>query len=211
MYDEIRVLTHSSIKISGKLTLYFDPFKVADAGHDADIIFITHEHYDHFSPEDIEKVRNASTLFIAPRSMMGKLSDSGIDEDLIEYVEPWDSLEVNGIVIEAVPAYNVLKNFHPRQNCWVGYKVTMDGTSYYVAGDTDINEDVEKIRADVCLLPCGGKYTMDVKEAAMLAGIIKPKLAIPTHYGTVAGDPKDGETFAGLLSGKVDVDIRMDY
>lgn len=211
MYDEIRVLTHSSIKISGTSTIYVDPFKIKDALTDADIILITHEHYDHFSPEDIKKVQNGSTVFVAPQSMIGKLEDAGIESEFIEYVEPGDELEISGITIKAVPAYNVLKNFHPKKNCWVGYLVTMNGISCYVAGDTDINEDVEKVRCDVALLPCGGTYTMDVREAALLAEIIKPKLAIPTHYGNVAGDPEDGDRFVELLKGKVKAEIRMEY
>ncbi len=211
MYDEIRVLTHSSILITGSQRIYFDPYNIKDETHDADIILITHEHFDHFSPEDFNKIKTKSTVFIAPQSMIGKLEDAGIDSEFIEYVEPGDILEINDVIIEAVPAYNVSKQFHPKKNCWVGYKVSMDGTSYYVAGDTDINEDIEKIRCDVCMLPCGGTYTMDVREAALLAEIIKPKLAIPTHYGSVAGDKEDGDRFKELLKGKADVDVRMEY
>ena len=112
MYDEIRVLTHSSIKISGTSTIYVDPFKIKDALTDADIILSTHEHYDHFSPEDIKKVQNGSTVFVAPQSMIGKLEDAGIESEFIEYVEPGDELEISGVTIKAVPAYNVLKNWH---------------------------------------------------------------------------------------------------
>ena len=202
MFKEVRVLTHSSIRIDAGEVMYFDPFNIRDAAHDADIIFITHEHYDHFSPEDIERVRNGLTLLICPKSMKDKLSETDFDDELIEYVEPGDELEINNVKIEAVPAYNVGKNFHPRENRWVGYLVTNGDTTYYVAGDTDANEDVRRIRCDVALLPCGGTYTMDADEAAGLASEITPKLAIPTHYGSVAGEASCGTAFADKLNGR---------
>lgn len=211
MYNEVRVLTHSSIKISGEMVIYVDPFKIRDESHDAGLILVTHDHFDHYSPDDIKMVAASSTVVVVPMSLRGKLEDEGISEDRIEYVAPGDELEVNDIKIEAVPAYNVGKKFHPQENRWVGYKITMGGTSYYVAGDTDINDDVRKVRCDVALLPCGGTYTMTAEQAAELAKIIAPKLAIPTHYGSVAGDAGDGDRFANLLKGMVDTDIRMEY
>ncbi|MDD3368544.1 MAG: MBL fold metallo-hydrolase [Lachnospiraceae bacterium] len=205
MYEEIQVLTHSSIRITGEQTIYFDPFQIKEQTNDADIIFVTHEHFDHYSPEDIAKVKNTSTILVAPKSMEKELTNSGIDMEFTELVEPGDELEINTVKIEVVASYNVGKNFHTKEKRWVGYVVTMNDTQYYVAGDTDVNEDVEKVNCDVALLPIGGHYTMDKAEAAQLAEMIAPKLAIPTHYGSVAGNPQDGKDFAKLLEDKIPV------
>ncbi len=214
MFDEIRVLTHSSIRIAGKEILYFDPYNVNEAAHDADIIFVTHEHFDHFSPEDIAKLKNDMTILICPASMKDRLEESGIDWEHTELVEPGDELEVDDIKICAIASYNVGKQFHPKENAWVGYLVTMNDTTYYVAGDTDINDDIKKIKCDAAMLPCGGTYTMTDKEAAELALIIEPKLAIPTHYGSVAGDADCGKRFADAVKAgnpNIEVSVRMEY
>ena len=143
--------------------------------------------------------------------MREKLKEIDIDEEFIELVAPGDELEVNKVKVEAIAAYNVGKQFHPKENAWVGYIVTAGDTVYYVAGDTDVNADARQVRCDVALLPCGGKYTMDAKEAAALAEEISPKLAIPTHYGSVAGDTTCGEAFAEKLKGKIETSVRKEY
>ena len=209
MYDEIQVLAHSSIRISKDMIIYFDPFHVKKDYHDADIIFITHNHFDHYSPEDIARVKKDSTVLVCPASMEACLLSSGIHDELIELVEPGDSLEINGIKIEAVPAYNVGKAFHPRENRWVGYIVTLEDTRYYVAGDTDANSDVMQVHCDVALLPVGGTYTMTAEEAAKLAVKMQPAVAIPTHYGDIVGDPEDGERFIEALAQEVPGILRM--
>lgn len=216
MFDEAKVLTHSSIRIGGRKILYFDPFNIRDESHDADMILITHDHYDHYSPEDIEKIRNDETILVCPESIKQKISSSspGIVKERIKYMKPWDEMDIEGINVRAIPAYNVGKNFHKKSYKWLGYVVKMDETSYYIAGDTDINEDVLKVanlHPDVALIPCGGTFTMDVKEASNLALTLSPKLAIPTHYGSIAGDKKDGEDFVASLKGKVAAEVRMRY
>ena len=210
MYNEVRVFTHSSIRIDAGEIMYFDPFNIREASHDADIIFVTHEHFDHFSPEDIAKIKGDNTILVCPETMADKLSETDFDEEHIELVKPKDELSINDANIKVIPAYNVGKQFHPKTNLWVGYLVEVHGTSYYIAGDTDINEDVVNVHCDVALLPCGGTYTMDSSEAAKLAGIIAPKLVIPTHYGSVAGEPECGNKLAALLEGKIDCDVRME-
>ena len=207
MREEIKVVAHSSIRITGEQTIYFDPFQVNQEFHDADIILVTHEHHDHYSPEDIAKVKNSSSILVCPKSMKAVLGDSGMEEDFIEFVEPGDELEINNVKIEAVRSYNIGKPFHPKEKDWVGYVVTMNQTRYFVAGDTDRNEDNEKVECDVALLPVGGKYTMTAEEAAGLAKVIRPKVAIPTHYGSVAGSDDDGNRFVKLLEGKVEAYI----
>ncbi len=209
MYDEVQVLTHSSIRISKGVTVYFDPYEVDRTYADADIIFITHDHYDHYSPKDIAKVKNSSSVLVCPASMEASLLNSGVDEEFIELVEPGDQLEINDIEIEVVPAYNIDKQFHPQKNKWVGYIVTIDDIRYYVAGDTDANEAIKNIDCNVALLPVGGTYTMTAAEAAKLAIILKPDIAIPTHYGTVVGSPDDGKQFVALLKGEVNACTKL--
>ena len=182
--------------------------------HDADIICVTHEHFDHYSPEDLAKVKNAATILVCPKSMKDSLSNSGISEEFTELVAPGDELEINGVRIQAVPAYNIGKQFHPQQNQWLGKHVTineisMNEVTYYIAGDTDINEDVKKIQCDVAMIPVGGTYTMTAEEAAELAEIIHLKAAVPTHYGSVAGKAEDGQIFADILKDKINVILKM--
>lgn len=198
MFD-ISVNKQSSIRMAGELTLYFDPWEIPTDG-DADLVFVTHEHHDHFSPMDVLKAAKADTVFVAPASMAEKfLTDTGLDAESCLFVEPHKAYEVKGVVIEAVPAYNNNKQFHTRDRNWVGYVVTVGGTRYYVMGDTDDTSDARKVDCDVLLLPVGGTYTMTVDEAAAYAAAVAPQKAIPTHYGPVVGTAEDGKKFAAAL------------
>ncbi|MBP5223347.1 MAG: MBL fold metallo-hydrolase [Lachnospiraceae bacterium] len=201
MTENIAVNTQSSIRITGKKILYFDPFEIAEELHDADVIFITHEHYDHFQPESIRKVQKDETILAAPLSMKKKvLEKSGIREENCRFFVPGEAGEILGLKVETVAAYNKLKPFHTKGKKWLGYVVTMDGTRYFVAGDTDPNRENRKVNCDVALIPVGGYYTMDAKQAADFIGCIKPKTAIPTHYGAGVGKPQDGEDFKKFLA-----------
>ncbi len=198
--NHITVNTQSSIRIEGSEILYFDPFQLADSRHDADFIFITHEHYDHFEPDSIAKVKKDSTLLIAPESMKKKvLSESGLASGKCLFYRPGETYEQKDIVIQTVPAYNMLKPFHPKMKKWQGYIVKMDDIRYYVAGDTDVNEDIKKVQCDVALIPIGGHYTMDKKQAAEYIAELKPKAALPTHYGSIIGNKTDGREFENYL------------
>ena len=209
MLDKIQVLTHSSIKISKNKIIYVDPFNIEKKYNDADIIFITHSHYDHYSEKDIEKVRKENTFFVVPEDVKIELLHKGISNNKIESVKPNQTGEILGIKFEAIPAYNVNKKFHPKENNWVGYIIEIDGTRYYIAGDTDINEDNLKVKCDVCFVPVGGTYTMDYKEAAQFVNQIKPKIAVPIHYGSIVGTMQDAEQFISLLDENIKGEILM--
>ena len=182
MLENIEVLYHSSIRINKEKIIYIDPFKINKNYNDADIIFITHDHYDHYSEEDIDKVINENTTIIIPDELLTKLLRKGINKNAIITVEPNKNYMVQGIKFETISAYNTNKTFHPKENGWVGYIIIINGIRYYIAGDTDITEENKQVKCDVAFVPVGGTYTMDFKEAASLINEIKPKIAIPTHY-----------------------------
>ena len=200
MLENIEVLYNSSIRINKEKVIYIDPYKIDKNYNDADIVFITHDHYDHYSEEDIDRVANENTMFVAPKDLYDKLVRKGINENLIVAVEPNKEYFVEKIKFETVPAYNVNKKFHPKENGWVGYIIEIDEIKYYVAGDTDITEENSTVKCDVAFVPVGGTYTMNFKEAAELVNKIQPQIAVPIHYGNVIGTKQDAIDFVGLLS-----------
>ena len=199
MLENIEVLYHSSIRINKEKTIYIDPFKIDKNYNDADIVFITHDHYDHYSEEDIDKVINENTTIIIPEELLTKLLKKGINKNAIITVEPNEKYVVQGIKFETIPAYNTNKTFHPKENGWVGYIIIINGIRYYIAGDTDITEENKQVKCDVAFVPVGGTYTMDFKEAASLINEIKSKIAIPIHYGSIVGTEQDAIDFIRLL------------
>lgn len=207
MTEQITVNAQSSIRIGGEKVLYFDPFRIGAAAKDADIVFITHAHFDHFSPADIEKVRKPETVFAAPASMADELRANGITAPVL--MQPGERKTICGMQVIAVPAYNLRKQFHPKQNGWLGYIVTVGGRRIYVAGDTDVTPEAEAVSCDIALLPIGGTYTADVSEAAALANRIRPEAVIPTHYGTMVGNVSDGDEFARKVRQPVQVFLRL--
>ena len=209
MLENIEVLYHSSIKITKEKIIYIDPFKINQNYNDADIIFITHDHYDHYSEEDIDKIINEKTTIIIPEELLTKLLRKGINKNAIITVEPNKKYTVQGIKFETIPAYNVNKTFHPKENEWVGYIIEIKGIRYYIAGDTDITEENKKVKCDVAFVPVGGTYTMDFREAAELINEIKPKVAVPIHYGSVVGTKQDATNFVKLLNPGINGAILM--
>ena len=199
MLENIEVLYHSSIRINKEKIIYIDPFKINKNYNDADIIFITHDLYDHYSEEDIDKVINENTTIIIPDELLTKLLRKGINKNAIITVEPNKNYMVQGIKFETISAYNTNKTFHPKENGWVGYIIIINGIRYYIAGDTDITEENKQVKCDVAFVPVGGTYTMDFKEAASLINEIKPKIAIPIHYGSIVGTEQDAIDFIRLL------------
>lgn len=199
MLENIEVLYHSSIRINKEKIIYIDPFKINKNYNDADIIFITHDHYDHYSEEDIDKVINENTTIIIPDELLTKLLRKGINKNAIITVEPNKNYMVQGIKFETISDYNTNKTFHPKENGWVGYIIIINGIRYYIAGDTGITEENKQVKCDVAFVPVGGTYTMDFKEAASLINEIKPKIAIPIHYGSIVGTEQDAIDFIRLL------------
>ncbi len=217
--DDIRVLHHAAIRLVMKGTnqknyvIYCDPFHLHETPADADLILVTHAHYDHYSVEDIAKVRKKDTEAVYPASMQGETADSGIEETADHFLHWNERFDFHGIRISAIPAYNPNKRFHPAVQQWIGYLLD-DGTRrIYIAGDTDMTPEAEAVRCDIALLPIGGTYTMDAHEAAMLTGRIRPEVVIPTHYGSVAGVKSDEEVFRADVAktvAEVHVEIRME-
>ena len=203
MLEGIECLGHSTIKIHKKgIVIYIDPFKIKQEFHDADYIFITHSHYDHFSKEDILKVRKDTSKIIVTE-------DIDLENIQKTSVIPNNKYTIDGLDFETIPAYNLNKNFHPKEKNWVGYIITIDNIRYYIAGDTDLTEENKKVKCDVAFVPVGGTYTMNAKEAATLVNSICPKIAIPIHYGSIVGTKKDAEEFCNLVNPSIKCNIMI--
>lgn len=207
MTDNIHWLGHSSFRWDGSKVVYFDPYKLPPGAKKADIIFISHEHFDHCSRDDVARIATKDTLIVASPQAAKTMQRGRISCKEIKVMLPGDSAFVPGVTIKAAPAYNTDKEFHPKGDKKTGFIVTMDGVSVYHAGDTDLIPEMKDMRCDVALLPVSGTYVMTAEEAAQAALSIKPKLAVPMHYGEVIGSPDDAERFKRLLAGRVDVSI----
>ena len=212
MTDRIDVFTQNSIRIRAELgNVYIDPFRMREAPADADFILITHDHYDHFSPEDIRKAAGKDCVLIVPEKMRDKAREVEDCVRGIRTVPPGASCEIEGLKLETVPAYNLAKPFHPKSAGWVGYVLELDGQRIYVAGDTDATKEAESVKCDVALVPIGGTYTMNAKKAAELINKIQPACAIPTHYGGIVGTMEDADVFAAAVKPPVAVEIKLQY
>ena len=212
MVENICLYTHTSIRINGgSSVVYIDPFQMKEKPKDADYILVTHDHYDHFSPDDIAKVSKKDSVLVIPRNMKDKVDLKELGVGRIVTVDPGKAYDIDGLKIETVPAYNKLKPFHPKSAGWVGYIVIMDEKRIYIAGDTDVTKEAKQVRCDIAMIPVGGTYTMDAVKAADLVNTIRPKVAIPTHYGTVVGKPGDADVFAGKVHQAVRVEIIKKY
>jgi len=199
MIDNIHWLGHDSFRIDGDVTIYIDPWKLAAGVPPADLILITHEHSDHFSPDDIELIRTPQTEFVAIATVAAKLSG------LVHTVKPGDRLMVRGVPIDVLPAYNLHKKFHPREKGHVGYVLTVDRQRIYHAGDTDAIPEMEGLRPDIALLPVSGTYVMDAEEAVEAVKLLQPGLAIPMHYGAIVGSEADALRFQQLSPAPVKI------
>jgi len=192
---EITWIGHASFRIAGAETVvYIDPWKLPDAPHDADVVVVSHAHYDHCSPDDVAKVSKADTAIIAPADTISQLKAANA-------VTPGESMTIKGVTVEAVAAYNVGKAFHPKANNWIGAVLTLDGKRIYYAGDTDLIPEMSDLKdVDLALLPVGGTYTLNASEAATACEVIGCKAVVPYHWGDIVGSADDAEMLAEAVS-----------
>lgn len=198
MAKKIFWLGHDGFRIEATKTIYVDPYQIS-SGPKADLILITHEHFDHCSPEDVSKIQQSETVIVTEKDSAKKLSGN------VRVIAPGESVKVDEVMVEAVPSYNTDKDFHPRKNAWLGFIVEVEGVRIYHAGDADFIPEMKDFNVDIALLPVSGTYVMTADQAVEAALAIQPKLAIPMHYGAIVGDEGDALNFKKALEGKVEV------
>lgn len=196
--NKIEWLGHDAFRVKSEKTVYFDPYQIA-AGPKADLILISHDHFDHCSPEDVSRIQGPRTVIVTEKDSATRLTGD------IRIMKPGETLAIDGITVSAVPAYNTDKDFHPKHNEWLGFIVEMDGIKLFHAGDTDFIPEMKDLDVDIALLPVSGTYVMRSDQAVKAALAIHPKLAIPMHYGSVVGSKQDAIDFEEALKGKLDV------
>lgn len=197
---KIHWLGHDTIWLEGSIDLCIDPFQISTT-RAAGLILITHEHFDHCSPDDVAKIQRKGTTIVTDAMSAEKLKGD------IRIVSPGEKLQVKGVDLEVGPAYNTNKDFHPKKAAMLSFVVTLDGVRYYHAGDTDFIPEMKGLSVDVAFLPVSGTYVMTAEEAVLAAHAIKPKLAIPMHYGAIVGSENDATKFKKALQGEVEVVI----
>ncbi|MGE5198926.1 MAG: MBL fold metallo-hydrolase [Rhodospirillaceae bacterium] len=196
--DNIHWLGHASFRIQdGTAQIYIDPWKLPAGSPKAAVVLITHDHFDHYSPEDIARIAQPGTVFVAPADVAAKLKGK-----TVVTASPGGAYDAGGVKVEAVPAYNRDKDFHPRSNNWLGYVVTLStGVRVYHSGDSDAVPEMEALKVDVAMMPCGGTYTMTAAEMATAASGFKPRVLIPMHWGDIVGSKADAETVKNVFAG----------
>ena len=206
MLENLHWLGHDSFRFEGSKTIYFDPWKLPKNSKKADLIFISHEHFDHFSQEDVSAISSSETVIITDKNVSRQLQGK-INCQEIKGLSPGETVEVSQVKIQAVASYNIGKEFHTPDSRKLGFIVTIDGITVYHSGDTDNIPEMKDYHCDIALLPVSGTYVMTADEAAEAALAIKPKIAVPMHYGDIVGSPADAERFKELLKGKIEVKI----
>ena len=191
MLDKISWLGHSSIKIKTDKIIYIDPWKIKDE-EKADLVLISHNHGDHLSPSDVRKIQKNDTVIITTGDCASQLQGD------IRIVKPGDVINAHGVTVAATPSYNLSKSFHPKASGWIGFVITVEGKRIYYAGDTDFVPEMRDIKADMMIMPVGGTYTMTAEEAAQAVNFVKPKVAIPIHWGDIVGSATDAAKFKKL-------------
>ena len=186
----------------GGVTLYLDPWQIPSESHDADLVLISHPHFDHLDPASVAKIVKADAEIVTVADCASKLKEAGITNS-VHVVKPGDKLQVKGVAIEVIPAYNISKKFHTKESGWAGFVLEVNGVRLYHAGDTDFIPEMHGLKVDVALLPVSGTYVMTAEEAAQAARAINPKVAIPMHYGTIVGTLADAKRFQTLCGGLI--------
>lgn len=198
--DKIAWLGHDGFRINAEKTVYFDPYQI-EGGPVADLILISHDHFDHCSPEDVAKIQGPETVIVTEKDSAKKLKGD------VRVLKSGETLNLGDVKIEAVPSYNTDKDFHPKKNGWLGFIVEIEGVKVYHAGDADFIPEMKDLEVDIALLPVSGTYVMTADQAVKAALAINPNLAIPMHYGAIVGDEQDALNFKKELEGKVEVSI----
>jgi L-ascorbate metabolism protein UlaG (beta-lactamase superfamily) len=199
--ESIHWLHHASFRIeaAGK-TIYIDPWKIKNKIK-ADYILVTHEHYDHMSPGDITDIAGENTIIICPVN-----GTDEIERNKIIKLKPGQKYSGEYLKVEAVPAYNTNKSFHEKNTLKNGYIIEIAGSRIYHAGDTDATPEMLALKnIEVAMLPVGGTYTMNAKEAAGAVDFFNPQIAVPMHWGTIVGSRKDAEEFKRLAKCRVEI------
>lgn len=197
---KIKWLGHDGFRMDAEKTIYVDPYAIS-GGPLADLILISHEHFDHCSPGDVAKIQGPCTVILTEPASAAKLSGD------VRVMKPGDRVTIDGVSVEAVPSYNTDKAFHPKENAWLGFIVEVEGVRVYHTGDSDFISEMKGMDVDIALLPVSGTYVMTAEEAVKAALAIRPKLAVPMHYGAIVGDARDARRFQQQLAGKVEVMI----
>lgn len=200
MGTTLQWLGHASFKICHEDTvIYIDPWKLKDSPQDASLVLISHSHYDHYSQEDFAKVAGVNTTLIASADVVAKEKSGNV-------ISPGHTIQLDNIQVHGVAAYNPNKQFHPKSNNWIGFVIELGSKRIYYAGDTDLTDEMKSLKEiDVALLPVGGTYTMNAAEAAEATEHIKPKRAIPYHWGDIVGGRADAEAFSEAAGCEVQI------
>lgn len=196
---KIELIHHASVKLIGDKVFYFDPYDIKEKYHDADYIFITHDHYDHYDLESINNVKKDTTKIILPECLK--------DNENYLVVEPDKEYTIDDFKFETISSYNTNKNFHPKEKNYVGYNICLNDVFYYIMGDTDRTPEADNVKTDICFVPIGGVYTMNVDEAINYINDLKPKKAIPIHYGTIVGRKELGQEFKNGIKSEIETEI----
>jgi L-ascorbate metabolism protein UlaG (beta-lactamase superfamily) len=210
LLDTLEWLGHSGFRLRvGRAVVYIDPYRVPDGAPIADLILITHGHYDHFSPQDLERLSGPDTQLVGPPAVVERVSGN------VRSIAQGEAIEeelVRGVLVGAVPAYNTSKRdadgklFHPPDAGWVGYELNVRGERLYHAGDTDVVPEMDRVTGvDLALLPVSGVYVMTAQEAAEAARRIQPRVAVPMHWGEHIGSEADARAFAA----RAPVEVRI--
>lgn len=201
---KIKVFNQAAIKIESTKNIYFDPYQIKEEFHDADYIFITHDHYDHYDEESIKNIMKSETMIVVPECLKERVSKLTTNYFL---VSPNEKYNLADLSFETTFSYNIDKPFHPKEKGYVGYKIKLEDKHLYIMGDTDYLEENLHMTCDICFIPIGGTYTMDVQEAVAYINELKPELAIPIHYGSIVGDLSLSKQFIDLVNPDIKVEV----